>query len=158
MNIQVRPAETADVLSITQLFYDTINAVNKKDYSPAQVAAWSSRYVFTDKWQEKMREQFFYVATAAEDICGFSSLAPDGYLDFMFVHKDFQGRGVASLLLQQIESKAAGLQLPKIWASVSITARPFFRSRGFAISGWKTIMLDGIAFENAIMEKPIMAL
>ena len=91
-NIEVRQSLSSDVEKITQLFYDTIQNINIKDYSQEEVDDWSSWKTDIDKWLERMHEQYFIVAEIKNKIVGFSSLAEDGYLDFMFVDKDTQGQ------------------------------------------------------------------
>ncbi len=95
-SIKLRQAAEGDVSQITQLFFDTIQNINIRDYSQVEVDDWSSWNVDIVKWKEKMQEQYFIVAEIHNKIVGFSSLAQDGYLDCMFVHKDHQGQGVAS--------------------------------------------------------------
>ena len=132
-DIILRQAIESDVENITQLFFDTIQNINIRDYSQEEVDDWSSWKADIDKWKEKMREQYFVVAEINNKIVGFSSLAKDGYLDFMFVHKDNQGQGVASALLYEIERKAMEQNNDLIYSDVSITARGFFESKGFFV-------------------------
>ncbi len=47
--------------------------------------------------------QFFIIAILDKKIVEFSSLDEDGYLDFMFVLKDFQGQGIADKLLAKLK-------------------------------------------------------
>ncbi|WP_367272630.1 GNAT family N-acetyltransferase [Bacteroides sp.] len=49
----------------------------------------------------------------------------------MFVHKDYQRRGIASFLLSMAEDYAIKHQIPIITSEVYITAKPFFESRGY---------------------------
>lgn len=132
-DILVRQANESDVRDITELFYDTIQNINIRDYSKEEVDDWSSWKVDIDKWLEKMQEQYFVVAEIKNKIVGFSSLAPDGYLDFMFVNKDTQGQGVASVLLSEIERKAIQQNNNLIYSDVSLTAKGFFESKGFIV-------------------------
>jgi len=132
-SIEVRQAVDSDVERITQLFFDTIQNINIKDYSQEEVDDWSSWKSDIDKWLEKMQEQYFVVAEIDNKFVGFSSLAKDGYLDFMFVHKDNQGQGVASALLSEIERKAMEQNNDLIYSDVSITAKGFFESKGFIV-------------------------
>lgn len=44
----------------------------------------------------------------------------------MFVHKDFQGEGIATMLLNEIEQYAITNGIIRITSEVSLTARPFF--------------------------------
>ena len=132
-SIEVRQAVDSDVGRITQLFFDTIQNINIRDYSQDEVDDWSSWKTDIDKWLEKMQEQYFVVAEINNKILGFSSLAQDGYLDFMFVDKETQGQGVASALLSEIEKKAIDQKNDLIYSDVSLTAKGFFESKGFIV-------------------------
>jgi putative acetyltransferase len=63
------------------------------------------------------------------------------------------GRGIGRLLYEAVESKAAGLKLDRIFADVSITARPFFEGRGFSVLRKQTVTRGGIELCNFRMEK-----
>lgn len=132
-DILVRRAYELDVEEITQLFYDTIQNINIRDYSKEEVDDWSSWKADIDKWLERMEEQYFVVAEINNKIVGFSSLTIDGYLDFMFVDKDTQRKGVASALLSEIESKAFEQNNDSIYSDVSLTAKGFFEKNGFIV-------------------------
>ncbi|TCO08463.1 GNAT family N-acetyltransferase [Natronoflexus pectinivorans] len=132
-DITIREALERDVGQITQLFFDTIQYINAKDYAKEDIDDWSSWKWDTDKWLEKIQEQYFILAEINNQIVGFSSLAEDGYLDFMYVHKDYQGQGVASALLHEIEKKSIEQSNDFIYSDVSITAKRFFECKGFII-------------------------
>jgi putative acetyltransferase len=66
-------------------------------------------------------------------IVGFSSLATDGYLDFMFTHKDYQKHGIAANLLSKMEKKAKDQRNDLIYSDVSITAKGFFERHGYIV-------------------------
>ncbi len=132
-NISIIEASSADIKEITQLFHDTIQAINSKDYPKDDIDDWSSWYIDIDKWAERVNKQYFIIAKLDDKIVGFSSLATDGYLDFMFVHKDFQGQGIAKALLIDIENKASLQQNDLIYSDVSITAKGFFEKHGFKV-------------------------
>ncbi|PID60785.1 MAG: GNAT family N-acetyltransferase [Ignavibacteriae bacterium] len=132
-SIKIRQAVENDVKKITQLFYNTIQNINIRDYSQEEVDDWSSWKADIDKWLEKIHEQYFVVAEINNKIVGFCSLAQDGYLDFLFVDKDTQGQGVASALLSEIEKKAIDQNNDLIYSDVSLTAKGFFESKGFIV-------------------------
>ena len=132
-NIEIRIANDSDVEAITKLFYDTIQNVNCRDYPQEEIDDWSSWYADIDKWKERISQQYFIVALLNHLIVGFGSLATDGYLDLMFVHKDYQKIGIAKQLLRVIEEKAILQNNKQIYSDVSITARPFFESKGYII-------------------------
>lgn len=153
VKFRIRPAIKSDVQEITQLFYDTIHTINSKDYTKEEIEDWSSWHNDTDKWVEKINEQYFIVALNEDTIVGFSSLAPDGYLDLMFVHKDFQYQGIATLLLQEIEYKAKQINLLSIYSEVSISAKPFFEKNGFIVENEQRKRSRNLELVNFKMRK-----
>lgn len=131
--IKICRATRQDVGNITQLFRDTIHQVNSKDYPEDEIADWSSWWTDHEKWQERMEEQYFITTMLDNKIVGFGSLATDGYLDFMFTHKDYQRQGVAGSLLREIERKAKEQGNDLIYSDVSITAKGFFEKHGYVV-------------------------
>jgi putative acetyltransferase len=152
-SVSVRQALEADAGKITVLFYDTITTVNRKDYHDAQIAAWSAGANNTAAWLAKINEQHFFVAESNDILLGFSSITSDGYIDLMFVHKDYQGIGIGYLLLHTLEQKAKELKLQMVWSDVSITAKPFFLKKGFTVSKVYTKQVNNVDFENTIITK-----
>lgn len=131
--IKIYRATIQDVGIITQLFRDTIQNINSKDYPVDEIDDWSSWWTDHDKWKERIKEQYFVKAMIEDKIVGFSSLATDGYLDFMFTHKDQQGKGVAGNLIRKIEKKAKEHGNNLIYSDVSITAKGFFERHGYVV-------------------------
>ncbi|MBV6477891.1 MAG: putative N-acetyltransferase YafP [Ignavibacteria bacterium] len=132
--IKIRKAVSADAVKIGHLYRNTIINVNKKDYNERQIEIWISSYNDYVKWKRKIKDQHFYAVERRNKLLGFASVTDAGYIDYMFVHKDFQKQGIASALMDALERKAAKLKLNKLWAIVSKTARPFFKSKGFKIT------------------------
>lgn len=132
-NVIIRTANFSDIPDIAQLFDDTIRSINSKDYPQDEIDDWAYWATDTDKWKERMYEQYFIVAILNNIIVGFSSLAQDGYLDFMYVHKNYQRQGIAKFLLKAVEEKAILQKNEIIYSDVSITARPFFEKYGYIV-------------------------
>jgi putative acetyltransferase len=131
--IETRKANRDDVLSITRIFYNTILEVNSKDYPPDQVEDWASWHTDTEAWQKKIEEQHFIIASINSVDVGFASIAPDGYLDFLFVHHSYQRMGIANVLINKIEELASIQGNSTIYSDVSITAKDFFLKKGFCV-------------------------
>jgi putative acetyltransferase len=130
---KIRQATKSDVKSITELFYETIQNINIRDYSKEEVDDWSSWSRDVEKWEEEVVEQYFVLYEIEDKIVGFSSITKDGYLDFMFTHKDFQGKGIAKRMLTELEKKAIQQGNDFIYSDVSITAKDFFLSQGYKV-------------------------
>ena len=153
MLLTIRKATSFDLDDITQLFSETIEAVNANDYSPQQINAWKKGAFNKDKWLKKIFEQYFLVCVTKNKIVGFGSITTEGYLDFMYVSKDHQGRGVASKIYDSLEKFAIDNAIEKIISDVSITAKPFFERKGFEVLQQQQVDIDGIELTNYKMQK-----
>ena len=129
----ITEAKQTDIKEITTLFYETIQEINSKDYPKDEIDDWSSWRENVDRWAEEIEKFYFIIAKIDSKIVGIASLASDGYLDLLFVHKDFQRNGVAKSLLSEIEKKASEQQNDLIYSDVSITAKGFFEKYGFKV-------------------------
>jgi putative acetyltransferase len=154
--MKIRVAQEKDIENIAQLFYETIITVNKKDYSEEQILAWSGNAKNVEMWSDLIEKQYFLIAEKDFIITGFASLDTNCCLDLMYVHKDFQGQGIATQLLLALENKAIEEGFTEIWTDSSLTAKPFFLSKGFVIKEIYTKKLRGIEFENTILTKEIL--
>ena len=150
----MRRATSEDVSEILELFTETIRKVNTRDYSAAQIGVWSEARNEAI-WLEKIRDQYFLVKELEGEMVGFSSIDATGYLDFMYVHAEHQGEGIASQLLGEIKKQARKQKNNTVWTSSSITAQPFFSRHGFIEIKKETRQVKGVAFENSIMELTI---
>ncbi|MGN9011047.1 GNAT family N-acetyltransferase, partial [Lactobacillus amylovorus] len=65
-------------------------------------------------------------------------------------HKDYQGQGIASAICDELESS---IKDGKIVTHASITARPFFKARGYIVVRKQKVVRDGIELINFVMEK-----
>ena len=73
-----------------------------------------------------------------------------GYLDRLYVGKDFQRRGVASALCA---AREGGSSAPKFTTHASITARPFFQKQGYRVLKEQRVERKGVRLTNFVMEK-----
>ena len=96
--------------------------------------------------------------TRRGNIIGFSSMNTEGYLHSMFVHKDWQHKGVASMLLSEVEKMALGYGVHKISAEVSITARPFFEKHGYKMVKEQKAKANRLYLTNYVMKKRVKLL
>ncbi|MGV3484599.1 MAG: GNAT family N-acetyltransferase [Planctomycetaceae bacterium] len=151
-NLQLRTFAAADALACWQLFQDTVQRVNGRDYSPEQIAAWANRSANPDSWCRRFEGKIAYVVEHDASIVGFADMTHDGYLDRLFVSADHQRMGVATLLMDAVQATAAQWHLPRIHTQASITAKPFFLSRGFVVVSEQTVECRGVRLTNFLME------
>lgn len=143
-----------DKRQLQQLFFDTVHTVNSHDYAPDQLNAWAPAEPDRDAWA-RLDEQFCFVVECQKLLVGFISMTAEGVIDFLYVHKDFQRKGIALALFRQTERLARKRDLSILRAEVSITARSFFEKNGFAVISDNRKLLRGVEFLNYKMEKSL---
>ncbi|HEY6975096.1 MAG TPA: GNAT family N-acetyltransferase [Chitinophagaceae bacterium] len=132
--MQIRKAIPENVNELKELYYGTITTINSKDYNEEQIKAWAATADRTGGFLKRIQEQYFFIAeNDVKKITGFASLDKTGYLDLLYVHKDFQNAGIAKRLLQKIIETAETLNITKLETAASITAKPFFEKHHFKI-------------------------
>ena len=191
----LRKYHPSDCAALAALFYETIHSVNARDYPQEQLDAWAEGHVDLDAWNESFLSHNTYVAVqecdGADDIdsrtpdsagtapgktggnansliIGFGDMDDTGYLDRLYVHKDYQGRGVATAICDRLEedfclSRGRLLQNSAVQkrkndtftTHASITARPFFEKRGYTVVKAQKVVRKGISIRNYIMRKRI---
>lgn len=152
----IRQVTEQDIPALQELFRNTVLYVNSKDYTQEEVADWASCGSSMEHWKELLAKHHFIVALDAQGkIIGFSSMNAEGYMHAMFVHKDRQGKGVATRLLAEVEKMAREYEVQRIWAEVSITAKPFFEKHGYRIIKEQKAKANRLYLTNYVMEKTI---
>ncbi len=89
--VRIREIKAEDLRAIVALFKETVHHVNAKDYTVEQLLVWAPHQIHhsDDRWQSLLSN----VACLAEIdnvIVGFADMTTEGYLDRLFVHKDYQ--------------------------------------------------------------------
>lgn len=146
----IRKYQPSDCNELAKLFYNTVHTVNAKDYTKEQLDAWATGKVDSEEWNRSFQEHFSIVAVDGEIIIGFGDIDKTGYLDRLFVHKDYQRKGVAAAICDELEQ---AVNSNKIITYASITAKPFFEQRGYKIIKKQQVIRDKVPLTNYIMEK-----
>ena len=113
----IRPYQTADCEALARLFYDTVHTVNAKDYTEQQLNAWATGTVDLEAWDRSLTAHFTLVAEENGVITGFGDMDSSGYLDRLYVHRDFQGKGIASVPVSYTHLDVYKRQLKTVFRS-----------------------------------------
>ncbi|MDR0924052.1 MAG: GNAT family N-acetyltransferase [Hungatella sp.] len=146
----IREYNPKDIEEITALFYDTVHGICSRDYTKEQLDAWASKDMDRDAWDHSLKEHHTLVAVKNGMIVGFGDVDDTGYLDRLYVHKDYQGQGIATLLCDRLE---AGFPDGMVTTHASITAKPFFESRGYRVFKEQQVERKGVILINYVMKK-----
>ena len=151
--ITIRKYKPGDCTAMVKLFYDTVHKINGRDYTKEQLDVWAKESVDLEAWNLSFLNHNTLIAEINGEIVGFADMDNAGYLDILYVHKDFQRRGIAAALVNELErcAKEAGISSFKTYAS--ITARPFFEKQGYIVEEENSIIREGITLVNYKMVK-----
>ena len=146
----LRKYTETDCAELARLFYDTVHTVNAKDYSQEQLDAWATNRVNLEAWNESFQAHHTVVAEMVGKIVGFGDMDETGYLDRLYVHMDYQRRGVATAICDALEqnTKAAAFT-----THASTTARPFFEKCGYTVVREQQVERRGVWLTNFVMKK-----
>ncbi len=147
--MMVRKYKPTDIKEIAELFYNTVHTINAIDYTLEQLNAWASGEVDLEAWNNSFEEHYTIIAEAGGKIVGFGDIDDSGYLDRLYVHKDYQGQGIATAICACLEQRAEGC----ITVHASITAKPFFEHRGYTTVTEQQVERHGVLLTNYKMMK-----
>ena len=154
--MKIRKYKTADCAEIADLFFETIHTINAKDYTKTQLDVWANSKIDRVAWDNSFLEHNTLVAEENNIIVGFGDMNNNGYFDRLFVHKDYQGKGIATAIITELERLA---QIHGIFAfstHASITAKPFFEKHGYHVVRENKVIRNGVVLTNFIMEKSLI--
>lgn len=153
-NIIIREYTERDARDLADIFYNTIHKININDYTQEQVNAWAPKSSLElGGWIKKWSNLKPMVAVIDSTIVGFTEFNDNGYIDCFYCHHEWIGHGVGRVMLHAIEDKANKLKIHRVFANVSITARPFFESKGFKLVKEQIVDCRGVELKNYVMEK-----
>jgi N-acetylglutamate synthase and related acetyltransferases len=136
-----------------KLFYDTIQSINAADYNKNQLDAWAPKEINLAYWNSRFLHDNTVVAEKDGIIVGIGTLKNIGYFDLLYVHKDYQRIGVATLIADKIEMYFRSNGITTVTTDASITARPFFKSRGYVVLKEQSVEIRGQFLTNFKMQK-----
>jgi len=151
----IREYKADDCPLLAQLFYDTVHTVNAKDYTKEQLDAWAPGHVNLDEWNHSFLEHTTLVAVWNGVIAGFADMDKSGYLDRLFVNKDYQGVGIAIALVTELERRVGQNSAVCFETYASVTAKPLFEKLGYTVQAENIAVRRGVSLVNFRMAKVI---
>ncbi|MEG0737433.1 MAG: GNAT family N-acetyltransferase, partial [Longicatena sp.] len=131
-------------------FYDTVHEINAKDYTKDQLDVWATGFIDKNEWNRSFLLHRTMIVEDEDKIVGFADMDETGYLDRLYVHKDVQGKGVATMLCDFLEK---GSKSPCLITHASISAKGFFEHRGYRMVKEQLVERNGVYLKNYVMKK-----
>ena len=154
--MQIRRYNLGEEEEIWEVVSQATRISNARDYHPDLINRWAPKNKDLDEWADRMKQQSPFVAIIDSQIVGMAELESNGFIDYFYVHPDFQGRGVGKALLKHIESEVSEMLVDRLFCDVSLTARPFFESQSFSVTEARQNIILGHPAPNFAMERHLI--
>ena len=152
--IKLRKYHSDDCEDVWKLFYNTIHSVNSTDYTEPQLDAWAPKDMDLHTWNQRLlRNDYAVVAELNDVIVGIGTADDIGYFDLLYIHKDYQRMGIATLIAGEIEAYLYKKDVQTISTDASITAKCFFEKRGYVVQKEQSVDCKGQFLINFKMQK-----
>ena len=146
--VSIRKYASQDIDAILRIFDDAVRSC-LGDYDERQINAWLSG-ADAGKWDKRLSESLSVVALLDGEIVGFGNVEGNGHLDLLYVSPRHHRRKIATIICDYLENTNE-----RIFAESSITALPFFLSRGYRVIERQTVYRKGVAIDNFKIEKRV---
>lgn len=140
---------------ITDLFYESVHAIDSSIYSDEQKRAWARKPIDYDIWKKRLEHKKPYLCMIKNEIAGFIELESDGHIDCAYVSPRFQRQGVATKLLDHVIIVAKNLGLKQLYVEASIVAKPLFEKKGFLAENENRVIRHNTVLINYSMRVAI---
>lgn len=154
--MELRKYKSEDCTALAELFSNTVHTINSKDYTKAQLDAWATGNIDISSWNKSFLEHNTVVAEMSGNIVGFGDMDDTEYLDRLYVHSEYQSKGIATAIINELEKQAVSRGIHSFTTHASITAKPFFAKRGYRVICENTVLRSNVILINFIMEKKIV--
>lgn len=151
----VRRALPADAVRIRNVHISSIRGLCARDYTRAQIEAWSSKKR-PENYRCSMREgEVMFVALLGKRTAGFAGFKGTE-IRAVYVHPRFARQGIGRALFAAVERLAKKRCVRRLRLSSSVTAVPFYRAMGFmAVRKSMFTLRDGTRIACVDMQKPL---
>ena len=106
-----------------------------------------------EDWAKKFARTKPIIAVIDDTIVGFAEFEPNGHIDCFYCHHEWVGKGVGSALMNEILVRAKKNHINRIFAEVSITAKPFFEKNSSVVVTEQVDYKKGVGLVNYKMER-----
>lgn len=151
----LREYKHEDHLIVSKLAYEAVHSIPTDIYTQKQLDAWASESLLVNGLDINRGLVCIY----KESIIGFIELIlvnEIGFINYLYVHPDYQRKGVANLLYKQVETESIEeYNSSEFVVKASFVARPFFEQHGFSVVEKNRIKRGQVILENYTMLKNI---
>lgn len=147
---QYVPGEAPQLFAV---FRSAVHGMAGHDYTAAQLNAWAPSDLDPAQWERTIDRVDPFVADLDGQIVGYANLQRTGDIDHFFVHASFARRGIGTVLMRHLVSRARQQGISSLTCDVSRGAEPFFERFGFRVIEQRSPIVRGVAVPNVRMRR-----
>ena len=138
----IRRFAEQDAAAVSELIIHTIRISNVRDY-PADMMEELARTETPEHVLQRASWTHFYVAEESGKTIGCGAIGPywgkedESSLFTIFVHPDYQGKGIGRAIVETLEQDEFALRARRIEIPASITGLPFYQKMGYSFKDGK---------------------
>jgi putative acetyltransferase len=153
--MEIRPYRRGEEDAVWKVYFAATHESIGRDYHADLIERWAPHDQDMGQWTARLAQKNPFVAVVDGEIIGMAEIERDGFIDYFYVHPNWQGKGIGKALLAALETEATKFGVALIFADVSITAKRFFLSRGFSITEARSNVILGHPAPNFRMQKKL---
>ena len=141
--MKIRRMTDQDAPAVSALIVTTIRISNVGDY-PAELMEELIKTQTPEHVLQRASWTHFYVAEEKGAIIGCGAIGPywgkedESSLFSIFVHPDYQGKGIGRAIVETLEQDEFALHAKRIEIPASITGLPFYQKMGYSFKNGNT--------------------
>jgi putative acetyltransferase len=155
--MRIREFRVGDEPALFSVFHSAVHQLAARYYTREQVDAWAPDDMDQAYWNARVRAIKPFVLEDGGLIIGYADVQPNGHIEHFFVRGTHARRGAGRLLMEKIHEVAARAGMVELSSDVSLAAQAFFERFGFHVVERRSPVIRGVALDNALMRKHIVA-
>ena len=152
--MRIRKFRHKDAVELARLHRNTIKHINSRDYPEDIIRIWSGK-VSAKRFRDSADKCKRWVAIQDEKLVGFVDHTLEGKFWGLYVHKDFQGKGVGTKLLTKAENSLREMGIKKVAVLASISAKQFYSNKGYRVKKKHLHQMGNKQMDSYLMEKQL---
>ena len=148
--MRLRRFAASDACAVTDLFYASVHETCAGEYTPSQLSAWAPDDIDPVAWALPLLDSYTLLAEENGAVLGFGNTYLN-YIDRLYVHPLYQGRGEGKTILFALEEKCKG----EVTVYASDTAKPFFQRMGYHVIRENRVVRFSVTLHNWYMAKSL---
>jgi putative acetyltransferase len=151
----IRPYLVTDKQSAFTLYYHCVHTVAAPYYTLAQLDAWAPAEISRYSWLDELPTIHSFVVELESEFVGFAGMRPDGEVHVVFVHKDYQRKGIAKAMMNELLAIARKSGIQRLYLESSVNAKEFYERFGFVAETENLKEYNGEYFLLTVMSMSI---